>query len=63
MNPPEKTLLESEQDYLNWIVFRSMLNSEKINEKIEELVERCFQNKVVYRIKDRYYRKKVSTFL
>lgn len=57
------TRKENLQDYLNWIVFRSMLNNENINKKIEELEERCFKNKVVYRIKDRYYRKKVSTFL
>ena len=57
------TRKENLQDYLNWIVFRSMLNNENINKKIEELEERCFQNKIVYRIKDRYYRKKASTFL
>lgn len=41
------TRKENLQDYLNRIVFRTMLNNENINKKIEELEERCFQNKVV----------------
>ena len=47
---------ENLQDYLNWIVFRSMINKENIEEKINELELKCFQNKVTYRIKDRYNR-------
>ena len=42
------------QDYLNWIVYKSTINSKNIEEKIEKLVDNCFQSKVIYRIKDRY---------
>lgn len=47
---------ENLQDYLNWIVFKSTLNSENIDGKVDELVARCFQSRVKYRIKDRYNR-------
>ena len=42
------------QDYLNWIVYKSTINSKNIKEKIEKLVDTCFQSRVIYRIKDRY---------
>lgn len=42
------------QDYLNWIVFRSSINGDNIDEKVEDLVSLCFQSMVVYRINDRY---------
>ena len=45
---------ENLQDYLNWIVYKSTINSKNIEEKIEKLVDNCFQSKVIYRIKDRY---------
>ena len=45
---------ENLQDYLNWIVFKSSINSDNIDSKIDELEAKCFQSKVVYRIKDRY---------
>lgn len=45
---------ENLQDYLNWIVFKSSINSGNIDKKIEELESKCFQFKVTYRIKDRY---------
>ena len=45
---------ENLQDYLNWIVYKSTINSKNIEEKIEKLVDTCFQSKVIYRIKDRY---------
>ena len=45
---------ENLQDYLNWIVYKSTINSKNIEEKIEKLVDNCFQTKVIYRIKDRY---------
>ena len=45
---------ENLQDYLYWIVYKSTINSKNIEEKIEKLVDNCFQSKVIYRIKDRY---------
>ena len=45
---------ENLQDYLNGIVYKSTINSKNIEEKIEKLVDNCFQSKVIYRIKDRY---------
>ena len=45
---------ENLQDYLNWIVYKSTINSKNIEEKIEKLVDTCFQSMVIYRIKDRY---------
>ena len=45
---------ENLQDYLNWIVYKSTINSKNIEEKIEKLVDNCFQSRVIYRIKDRY---------
>ena len=45
---------ENLQDYLNWIVYKSTINSKNIEEKIEKLVDNCFQSMVIYRIKDRY---------
>ena len=45
---------ENLQDYLNWIVYKSTINSKNIEEKIEKLVDNCFQSKVIYRITDRY---------
>ena len=45
---------ENLQDYLNWIVYKSTINSKNIEEKIEKLVDTCFQSRVIYRIKDRY---------
>ena len=45
---------ENLQDYLNWIVYKSTINSKNIEEKIEKLVDNCFQSKVIYHIKDRY---------
>ena len=45
---------ENLQDYLNWIVYKSTINSKNIKEKIEKLVDTCFQSRVIYRIKDRY---------
>ena len=45
---------ENLQDYLNWIVYKSTINSKNIEEKIEKLVDNCFQSKVIYRINDRY---------
>ena len=45
---------ENLQDYLNWIEYKSTINSKNIEEKIEKLVDNCFQSKVIYRIKDRY---------
>ena len=42
------------QDYLNWIVYKSTINSKNIEEKIEKLVDTCFKSRVIYRIKDRY---------
>ena len=45
---------ENLQDYLNWIVYKSTINSKNIEEKIEKLVDNCFQSKVIYRIKDQY---------
>ena len=45
---------ENLQDYLNWIVYKSTINSKNIEEKIEKLVDNCFQSKVIYRMKDRY---------
>ena len=45
---------ENLQDYLNWIVFKSSINSDNIDSKIDEFEAKCFQSKVVYRIKDRY---------
>lgn len=47
---------ENLQDYLNWIVFKSTINSENIDRKVDELVTRCFQSRVTYKIKDRYNR-------
>ena len=49
---------ENLQDYLNWVVFRSTINEDNIGLKVAELESKCFQNKVTYRIKDRYRRKK-----
>ena len=49
---------ENLQDYLNWITFRSTINKDNIREKVAELESLCFQNKVAYRIKDRYNQKK-----
>lgn len=54
---------ENLQDYLNWIVYKSAINSENINGKVAELECKCFQFRVTYRIKDRYNRKKSATFL
>ena len=45
---------ENLQDYLNWIVYKSTINSKNIEEKIEKLVDTCFKSRVIYRIKDRY---------
>lgn len=45
---------ENVQDYLDWIVFRDSLTKGNIRERVEELEEICFKNKVVYRVKDRY---------
>ena len=45
---------ENLQDCLNWIVYKSTINSKNIEEKIEKLVDNCFQSRVTYRIKDRY---------
>ena len=42
---------ENLQDYLNWIVYKSTINSKNIEEKIEKLVDNCFQSKVIYRKK------------
>ena len=47
---------ENLQDYLNWIVFKSTINGENIDRKVDELVARCFQSRVTYKIKDRYNR-------
>lgn len=49
---------ENLQDYLNWIVFRSTINADNIDEKVTQLESKCFQSKVTYRIKDRYNLKK-----
>lgn len=49
---------ENLQDYLNWIVFRSTINADSIDEKVTQLESKCFQSKVTYRIKDRYNLKK-----
>ena len=49
---------ENLQDYLNWVVFRSTINEDNIGLKVAELESKRFQNKVTYRIKDRYRRKK-----
>ena len=46
---------ETLQDYLNWIVFRSTINDDNIDIKVDELESKCFQSRVVYRIKDRYH--------
>lgn len=46
---------ENLQDYLNWIVFRSTINDDNIDIKVDELESKCFQSRVVYRIKDRYH--------
>lgn len=46
------------QDYLNWVVFKSTINKSNFKQKVSILESMCFQNKVTYRIKDRYYRKK-----
>ena len=45
---------ENLQDYLNWIVYKSTINSKNIEEKIEKLEDTCFQSRVINRIKDRY---------
>ena len=45
---------ENLQDYLNWIVYKSTINSKNIEEKIEKLVDTCFKSRVIYRIKERY---------
>ena len=45
---------ENLQDYLNWIVYKSTINSKNIEEKIEKLVDNCFQSRAIYRMKDRY---------
>ena len=45
---------ENLQDYLNWIVYKSTINSKNIEDKIEKLVDTCFKSRVIYRIKDRY---------
>lgn len=45
---------ENLQDYLNWIVFRSTLNSQNIEEKLEELEALCYKFHYTYRLKDRY---------
>lgn len=47
---------ENLQDYLNWIVFRSTINFDNINEKVKLLESKCFQFRVTYRVKDRYNR-------
>ena len=49
---------ENLQDYLNWIVFRSTIDADNIDEKVTQLESKCFQSKVTYRIKDRYNLKK-----
>ena len=40
------------QDYLNWIVFRSTLKQDDIDDKVNELVDICFQYGVNFRQKD-----------
>lgn len=45
---------ENLQDYLNWVVFKSTINSDDIDEIVRKLEAKCFQFKVTYRIKDRY---------
>ena len=45
---------ENLQDYLNWIVYKSTINSKNIEDKIDKLEDNCFQSRVKYRIKDRY---------
>ena len=40
------------QDYLNWIVFRSTLKKDDIDDKVNELVDICFQYGVNFRQKD-----------
>ena len=54
---------ENLQDYLNWIVFKSTINGDNIDEKVTQLESKCFQSKVTYRIKDRYNHEKRATFL
>ncbi|MDY4145600.1 MAG: hypothetical protein SOY54_05165 [Bacilli bacterium] len=49
---------ENLQDYLNWIVFKSTINGDNIDEKVAQLELKCFQSKVTYRIKDRYNHEK-----
>lgn len=49
---------ENLQDYLNWIVFKSTINGDNIDEKVTQLESKCFQSKVTYRIKDRYNHEK-----
>ena len=49
---------ENLQDYLNWIVFKSTINGDNIDEKVAQLESKCFQSKVTYRIKDRYNHEK-----
>ena len=45
---------ENLQDYLNWIVYKSTINSKNIEDKIDKFEDNCFQSRVIYRIKDRY---------
>lgn len=42
--------------YLDWIVYKSSINNKNIDKKIELLEGVCFQNKVTFKVKDRYYR-------
>lgn len=42
---------ENLQDYLSWVVYKSSLTAENIEQKIKILVATCFKNKMLYRVK------------
>ncbi len=37
-----------------WIAFRSSINEANIEDKIDQLVSKCYQTKATFRVKDRY---------
>ncbi len=45
---------ENLQDYLSWIVYKSSLTADNIEQKIKILEATCFKNKMLYRVKDRW---------